>query len=573
MIAQTKDSLRQKRIVAATLKARLTPVKAVLKQAGVLAFAHSVLFIVQSACLAVLFSRFLNAAHERSVLSVREWLPPAAGFLLTYLLRALFDYSKSRLLHEASITVRRKLRVTLLAAIVRLGPERRHYGSDGSLSTQLLEQVDALDGYIRNFYLQQRIAVLTPVLIAAAAAYYSPLAAALMLVTAPLIPVFMILAGRAAAEKNRHQLEALALLGGRFLDLIRGFPTLRRLGAQEQAQQFIDSGAEEYRRRTMSVLALAFLSTAVLELFATLAIALVAVYLGLGLIGILPWAEGRVPVVYQGALFILLLAPEFYAPLRRLGADYHDKAKAEAAIAVLLPLLELPTPAKRKKKCLTLQTPPSVSFNALSITARDGRTRLPPISLTVAAGERIGIHGISGSGKSSLLQAVLGFADYRGTLIIDGTDCATLDRAFLRRQIAYLAQDPPILPASIAENLRLANEQADDACLRQVLEQVRLWPLVSRLPQGIDTVLGERGLGLSGGQLQRLSLAQLLLRDAPLWLLDEPSAHLDPQSAAELLCLIDTLSAGKTVLVVSHYHDISWLDRCWTLPGGTAHVS
>lgn len=571
MIAQTADPSHRKRIIDETLKARLAPVKAILRKAGVLALAHSLLFIVQSACLAALFAGFLNHAQEPGVLSAGQWLPGAGGFLLAYLLRALLEYGKGRLLQQASIAVRRTLRATLLATLARLGPERRHYGSDGGLSTQVLEQVDALDGYIRHFYLQQRIAALTPVLIAAAAAYYSPLAATLMLVTAPLVPIFMILAGHAAADRNRRQLAALALLGGRFLDLVRGLPTLRHLGAQQQAQRFIERGAEDYRRRTMSVLALAFLSTAVLELFATLAIALVAVYLGLGLIGVLPWAQGQVPVAYQGALFILLLAPEFYAPLRKLGADYHDKAKAEAAIAALLPLLDVPTPAKTGKR-LTLKAPPSLALKALSITSRDGRVRLPPVTLTVEAGERIGIRGASGSGKSSLLQALLGFADYHGTLKIDWQEVATLDRAFLGTQIAYLAQDPPILPGSIGENLRLANEQADDACLRKALEQVRLWPLIERLPQGIDSVLGERGRGLSGGQLQRLSLAQLLLRDVPLWLLDEPSAHLDRQSAADLLRLLDTLSVGKTVLLVSHCRDIDWLDRSWEVSEGAAHV-
>ena len=571
MISQTADPSADKKTITKTLKAQLVAVKAILKKATALALIHSFLFIVQSACLAGLFARFLDAAHERNTMPAGQYLPLAGGFFLCYLLRALFDYGKARLLQEASITARRKLRATLLATLARLGPQRRHYGSDGSLSAQLLEQVDALDGYIRHFYLQQRVAALMPLLIAAAAALYSPLAAALMLLTAPLVPVFMILAGIAAAEKNRRQLAALALLGGRFLDMIRGLPTLRRLGAQQQAQRFIECSAEEYRKRTMGVLALAFLSTAVLELFATLAIALVAVYLGLGLIGVLPWAQGRVPVAYEGALFILLLAPEFYAPLRKLGADYHDKAKAEAAIAAFLPLLGVSAPA-RSGKPLTLRKPPALTLEALTITTREQRVRLPPCHLTVAAGERIGIRGASGSGKSSLLQALLGFADYRGVLRIDGEEVATLDRDFLRGQIAYLSQDPPMLPGSIAENLRLANGKADDSHLHKVLKQVQLWPLIQRLPQGIDTVLGERGRGLSGGQLQRLSLAQLLLRDAPLWLLDEPTAHLDPQTAAELLPLLGTLSAGKTVLLASHNRDIAWLDRFWEIPAGEARV-
>lgn len=558
-MSQSDSAKLEKKAQQQALSALLVPVKRLLQRALLLGMTQTCLFIVQCFFLATLFNHFLQAQHQQMPITLADWLPYAAAFLICYLIRALLDYGKDRLLQKASSNVRQKLRTTLLSKLAILGPERRFFGSDGNLSTQLLEQVDALDGYIRHFYVQQRIASFTPLLIAAAAACYSPLAACLLLLTVPLVPVFMIFAGIAAADKNREQLAALASLGGRFLDMIRGLPTLKRLGADSQAQRVIDYSANEYRKKTMGVLALAFLSTAVLELLSSLSIALVAVYLGLGLLGILPWKQDVIPVAYHGALFILLMAPEFYAPLRKLGADYHDKAKAEAAMSLLRPLLNV-QPRKHRGKTLTLSTAPSIALKDASIHSSDGRTRLPSTRLTIASGERIAITGASGSGKSSLLEMLMGFADYQGSVLLNQQELRDIDPQTLRPQIAYLAQTPAILPLTIAENLRLARPDAAEAELWAALDDVELAALIKALPQQLATLLGERGVGLSGGQLQRLSIAQLLLRNAPLWLLDEPTAHLDVQTAEDIMRLLERLSRGKTVLLVSHQSDSSWTD-------------
>lgn len=535
-----------------------------------LALAAVVLFIWQSALLAALFAGWLNAASAgQKPLSdgLRTILPL---IVMCLLLRPLLSLLKERVLQKLSLHVRHGVRRRLLHALAALGPARSHFGSDGALSTQILEQVDALDGYISRFYVQRTVAVATPLLIAAAVFYHSKLAAALLLLTAPFVPLFMILVGTAAAKKSRQQLDTLSQLGGRFLDLVRGMPTLRRLNAVAQAEKQVSASALAYQKRTMSVLALAFLSGAVLELFASLAIALVAVYLGLGLIGVLPWAKGVVPVPYEGALFILLLAPEFYAPLRQLGNDYHAKAQAQAAAEALQPLLDA-SEGKRPSESgikMDLNAAPSLQLTGVRIMGAEGRERLAPTSFAVKAGARIGIGGASGIGKSSLLQALLGFSAYEGRIVLNGEDFAALDKKYLQGQSAYLAQTATLLPGSIADNLRLAKAGADEAEMQKVLSEVGLWDVIQRLPNGLNTPLGERGLGLSGGQQQRLSLAQLLLRDAHFWLLDEPAAHLDEETAAELYRVLGQISCGKTVLLVSHdLAAVAWLDDVVVLEG------
>ncbi|UJF24675.1 thiol reductant ABC exporter subunit CydD [Suttonella sp. R2A3] len=549
--------------IRAQLTSLLHPQRRQLHVALGLGLLSAVVMIINNALLATLFARWLQ-------LSAGSGQPQAyqAAFLalipfiaLCVLLRPMLTWLKEHLLQQVSLTVRQSLRVRLLAALATLGPARRYLGSDGELSSQVIDQVDGLDGYISRYYVQQRLVVFVPLMIVAAVSWYSVLAAVLLLLTAPLVPLFMVLLGRAAANKNRAQFQALARLSGQYLDWLRGLPTLRRLQAVGQVQHSINEGAQHYRQRTMAVLRLAFLSSAVLELFAALSIALVAVYLGLGLIGVLPWAKGDVPVAYQGALFILLLAPEFYQPLRQLGADYHDKAKAEAAIEALSPLLALDLAEDGGEKSV-LNSSPGIIVDNLSMVAPDGRTRLHTCSFTVKPGERIALSGASGVGKSSVLQALLGFAPYSGEIVIGGHSLANLNKTHWRSYVAYLAQQAPIMPISIAENLRLAAAQASDAQLNDVLEQVGLLGVVQALPQGIETPLGERGQGLSGGQLQRLALAQLLLRNTPIWLLDEPTAHLDPSMAVQILALIGKLSVGKTLILVSHdAQQATWLDR------------
>ncbi|WGI24776.1 thiol reductant ABC exporter subunit CydD [Halomonas alkaliantarctica] len=533
-----------------------------LRGAALLAMSGVVLLIAQCWLLAKLFHHWLlfwqgGASQAPSPVLL-------AGLAICMVLRPFLHAGRERLSRQASLRARDSLRSQLLEQLGRLGPIRRQFGSDGALATQVLEQVDALDGYISRYWVQRLLAVLVPCLIAAVVALHSPLAAGLMLMTAPLVPLFMILVGRAAAGASQQQFTALARMGGRFLDLVRGMATLQRMGATDQAETQVAQASDAYRGRTMRVLRLAFLSSAVLEFFAALAIALVALYLGLGLLGLLPWAKAEVPVPYQGALFILLLAPEFYAPLRQLGTDYHARAEAVGAMQALAPLLKADTWQPQGASLY----PAAVSVGsfalecrALSVMGEGGRLRLAPLNLTLAAGERLLVQGESGVGKSSFLQALLGFIAYQGSLKAKGCELSEWPRDAWQCQLGYLSQQPPIQSGSIAENLRLAAPDKTDEELIEVLTLVGLWSILLR-GNGLATSLGERGQGLSGGQLQRLGLAQLLLRDAALWLFDEPTAHLDPEAAWQLNALIGKLSRGRSVIIVSHESaGLEWVDR------------
>lgn len=549
-----------------------------------LAVLACLLFILQSYLLSVLFANWLtgsssvSAANHDTAALLTSLLPALALCLLG---RPLLQYGREQLSLRASQQVRQNLRATLLNKLAQAGPGKSRYGSDGSLSSAVLEQVDALDGFISRYYVQRYLVLITPLLLVAATFVYSPLAAVILLITAPLVPVFMILLGNAAAAASQRQLQKLSRMSGRFLDLVRGMATLQQLHATDRATASVANSAGHYRDSSMQVLRLAFLSTAVLEFFSALAIALLALYLGLGLLGILPWAKGEIPVAYQGALFILLLAPEFYAPLRQLGSDYHAKAQAEAAITELTPILQSHSWQHPGTQQLTLHTAPLLTIDKLCISGDDNRQRLAELSFALPAGGRIAVQGPSGSGKSSLLHAVLGFIPYQGSIMVNQQPLAQLERNHWQQQLGYMAQHSSIAAASIAENLRLAAPDASDKQLIETLQQVELWPLIQQLPLGLDTQLGERGLGLSGGQLQRLALAQLLLQDSPLWLLDEPTAHLDGATAYRLHQLIGQLSKGKTLIMVSHHlHGLDWLDQVIRIPAqnphhnqGASHVS
>lgn len=544
-----------------------------LRLALLLALCNSALLIGQYGLLAWLLNQWLQHSvnPEFSTTALPALLPVFIALAACMLLRPVLHYGRERLCQTASLQIRRQLRDQVLTRLAQPAAQLAHSDSEGALASRVLDQVDALDGYLQRYVVQARLAVLVPLLLVAVITPFSWLAALLLLLTAPLVPLFMIILGNAASASSRKQLQALSRLGGRFLDLVRGMRTLQQLQATAQAQEQVAQAAEGYRQRTMAVLRLAFLSSAVLEFFAALSIALVAVYLGLGLLGILPWAKETIPVPYAGALFILLLAPEFYAPLRQLGNDYHAKADAEAALQELEPLLQQSGWQHSGEQPLQGSLPADIQADNLQVVSADGRQRLQLDRLHLPARKSLLLQGASGAGKSTVLQVLLGALPYQGSLTVNGQDFAELQLDSWLDGLDYLAQTPHFIEGSLADNLRLAQPEATGPQMRAALEQVGLGELLAG--RGLDWPLQERGSGLSGGQLSRLALARLLLRDRPLWLLDEPTAHLDPDSRRQIHQLLQQLGRGRSLILVSHSSSIAldWVDQCLELSaaGGT----
>ena len=501
--------------------------------------------------------------------------------LFALLIRALANFGRERICTSASRDIRYGLRRKLVSHLTNLGPARLRIEEDAALSTRVYEQVDALDDFFSRYKPQVFMVTLIPCVILLSVVSISWIAFFVFMLTAPLVIVFMIFVGHKAAQANRRQFNVLAMLSNQFMDLSQGLAELKRLNRTNEARERLSDSATAYQKTTMGVLVLAFLSTATLELFASLSIAMIALYLGLGLLEVLPWQVGSSPVTLTQAMFLLLLAPEFYLPLRQLGNDYHAKQKAEAAATDLLEILDIPTPVVSLQE----QNHPIVASDAKlfdqrisirfeNVSWRDaGRYRLAPITASINAGERIWLSGESGVGKSSLLHLLLGFEeDYQGQLLVNDNPFQEINLAAWRAKLAWLPQTPEWVNGSIRRNLLLGIETPNEKTLQAALIESQCDDFIQQLPAGLDTKLTELGSGLSGGQMQRLSIARALLSNADIWLLDEPCSGLDKETAQAVLATLKRVSKGKTLLIVSHdTHPILWADKHWALTKGGLH--
>lgn len=517
----------------------------------------TVTVIVQAALLATIISQLI-LTHYFSIQLV-FWL------MVTLLVRAAAGFIKDQYSAKASIRIRANLRQQLVEHLAQLGPTRHLIDQDGGLSTTIYEQVDALDDYFSRYQLQAMMCTLIPLAVLASAATISWFAFTVFFLTAPLVIYFMILVGTKAADANRRQFAILAVLSNQFVDLTRGLFQLRLLSREKHAEQRLEDSAQAYQSNTMKVLGLAFLSTATLELFASISIAIIAVILGLGLIKQVPGFKGEVFLSLHDALFMLLLAPEFYLPLRQLGGDYHAKQKALASAEKINEILDmqLVTPTDHSSHSILLtQAPTQIELKKLSWTMNE-RELLHSIDLTIAPKERIWISGESGAGKSSLLNVLLGFhLDYQGQITIDGHDLNQLQLASWRAYLAWIPQRPEWVSGTLAQNLVLGLGTVTDKQVAQALVQAEAAEFIKALPWGLETPISELGSGLSGGQLQRLSIARAILADAPIWLLDEPASHLDEETGIALYKTLEQVTQGKITLLVSHdTHPVTWCDR------------
>lgn len=457
--------------------------------------------------------------------------------------RALVAWLTELAAHRASAAVKSELRGRLLERAARLGPDWLSGQRTGSLVALATRGIDALDDYFARYLPQLGLAVVVPVAVLVRIVTEDWVSAAIIVVTLPLIPLFMILIGWATQSRMDRQWQLLSRLSGHFLDVVAGLPTLKVFGRAKAQAASIRTITSDYRRATLRTLRIAFLSSFALELLATLSVALVAVTIGMRLV------HGELDL-YTG-LVVLILAPEAYLPIRQVGAQYHAAAEGLSAAEEIFAVLETePWTAG------TRDAPDKLRLELEAVTVRhEGRAEpsLDAASLTVEPGETVALVGPSGVGKSTLLNVVLGFARPDGGRVrVGGQDLADLDPDRWRSRIAWVPQRPHLFAGTIAENVRLARPDADDEAVLAALRDAGAHDFVAALPDRMRTLLGEDGAGLSAGQRQRLALARAFLADRPLLLLDEPTASLDGESEAGIVDAVRRLAAGRTVLLVVH---------------------
>ncbi|MGW4074765.1 thiol reductant ABC exporter subunit CydD [Streptomyces asiaticus] len=509
---------------------------------------------------AMLIAEIVVGAFQRGD-GVTALTLPLGLLALVALGRAVVSWLTELAAHRAGAAVKSELRLRLLERAVRLGPSWLDSQRTGELTTLATRGIDALDDYFARYLPQLGLAVVVPVAVLARIVTADWISALIIVVTLPLIPLFMMLIGWATQSRMDRQWRLLSRLSGHFLDVVAGLPTLKVFGRAKAQAASIRAITGDYRRATLKTLRLAFLSSLALELLSTVSVALVAVDIGMRLV------HGEMDL-FTG-LVVLVLAPEAYLPLRQVGAQYHAAAEGLTAADEVFAVLERepsgaggsPAPDARGA---------GLALDGL-VVRHPGRTEpsLARTSYEIRPGETVAVVGPSGAGKSTLLNAVLGFAaPHEGRVLIGDRDLTSLDPDSWRRQIAWVPQRPYLFAGTIAENVRLARSDADDEAVRAALRDADALGFVSALPDGIETRLGEMGAGLSAGQRQRIALARAFLADRPVLLLDEPTANLDGETEASVVDAVRRLAEGRTVLLVVHRPALLPLaDRVLRLPG------
>ncbi len=567
---QASETSAQRRQRGQWLDALAAPAARARRLSGVAVALSGVLLLAQSAAIAWLVQAVL-VQH----LALAQLRHVGIGLLLAMLGRAVLTGWAQALTGEVADVAKRELRMRIARRLVLHGPlwlRRQRSGELGELS---LAHTDALEGYFVGYQLARTEMMLVPPAILIAVFSVDWVVGLVLLLTAPLIPFFMMLVGWGAEAAGREQLGELARMGGHFADRLKGLGLLRVYGRGEAELGGIAAAAEGVRERSLKVLRIAFLSSTVLEFFASVSVAIVALYFGLSYLGMLD-LHG-LPSLGAG-MFCLLLAPEFFAPLRRLAAHYHDRANALAAVTEAERLLEgfvteadaiAPVAAPPPRALEPAQAhAPLLQARGLALRPLGApHTVITQFSLDLQPGQpgqRVAVIGASGSGKSTLLEGLAGWLPPEaGSVVLrPGT------------RVGYATQRPYLFHGSIADNLRLADPQASDAQLRAAADAAQVIRFAAQLPAGLDTVIGERGFGLSGGEARRVALARLLLRAPDLLLLDEPTAFLDPDTEAELLRALGVLARGRAVVVATHSPAVMrWADTVIDLRGTTVTAS
>ncbi|TMP04140.1 thiol reductant ABC exporter subunit CydD [Pseudoalteromonas sp. S3178] len=531
----------QQQSLRAFLKLQSKPAAMWLKLSIALGTFNAILMIAGAYLLA---QTIHNVMFEgESLAQVTHLLWPLAGIIL---LRALFLALSERLSAFAALEIKSAMRQTLLTKLTQLGPSYIEQRGQGATLNTLHDGVEALHDYYAKYLPGVAYSALIPIVILVVIFPTDYKAGLIFLLTAPLIPFFMILVGSKAEDLNQKRWKQLAVLGNYFFDRIQGLTQLKLFNATRTELEHIAKISDDFRHATLDVLKIAFLSSFALEFLATISVALVAVIIGFRLFfGTLDFATGFV---------VLLLAPEFYLPLRQLGSHYHARLQGISAAADMVTILNAPLPEQSQQNNAHVSEPiNTISINNLNFTYPNSNEGIKNINLALPNKGLVAVVGASGSGKSTLFDCILGFhPQVIGQISINDKPLDATNINTLQNKIAWIPQTPTLFYQSISDNIKIAKPDASQLELEQAAHQAGALDFINTLPNGFNTLIGEQGEGLSGGQKQRIALARAFLKQAPILVLDEPTAHLDSQTEQLIQRAINDYAKTHLVLVIAH---------------------
>ena len=488
------------------------------------------------------------------------------------ILRSFLGWARGVCGFYAGAKIRQEVRMALLEHLFSLGPSFTSRQSTGALACTALEHVEGLHDFYAFYLPQLALAVMIPAAILAFVFPYSWAAGTLLLVTAPLVPLFMILVGMGAESISQRHFQALARMSAYFLDVLQGLPTLKLFNRSKGVEKTIAAVSNNYRIKTMAVLRVAFLSSAVLEFFSSVSIALVAIYLGMSYLGYFSFGLYGAPLSLEVGFFILLLAPDFYFPLRELGTHYHARAAAVGAAEEILKTLSV----RRTQVQTELITPEKtdvIHIHCQEVYLEYDNGRLPAlrgVSFDFKTGEQVTLVGASGAGKTTILNLLLGFLQPdKGRILVNDIPLAALAPDNWRENIAWIGQRPVLFHGTIKENILLGRPKASAGEIEQAAGRAGVLAFSMHLTEGLETQVGELGQGLSRGQAQRVALARAFIKNAPILLLDEPTAGLDVENETLVVSALKEFCQDRTVLTLTHrLENIRSADRILVLDNG-----
>lgn len=523
----------------------------------------SVLMIGQMWLLATMLQKMIVEKQRPTAFLIEISL-----LFLCFVFRAILIFLRERVGFKAGQTLRLSLRQQILSKMESVGPVVLQQKPAGSWATLMLEQVENLHNFYARYLPQQFLSLIVPLVILCFVFPINWAAGLILFATMPLLPLFMVLAGMKAVEANQRNIGILSRISGQFLDKLKGLETIRLFGQAEKQTEQIYQSTEDFRISTMDVLKMAFLSSAVLEFFTAVSVAVMAVYFGFIYLGELNFGYYGTEITLFVGFFCLMMAPEFYQPMRELGVYYHDKAAAIGAADSIETFLNetVQTQAHHLQKSYQNQ-PLEICANACVILSPEGKPLTQPLNFNLNAYQHIALVGQSGAGKTSLMNMLLGFLPYQGSVTINGIELRELNLSEWRAKLAWVGQNPQLIRGSLKENILLGNPNVSDAALNEALMLSKADEFVNRL--GLAHQVQDSNIGISGGQAQRIAIARALLRPYELLLLDEPTASLDIDSEQQVLNALHHLSRQKTTLMITHrVEDLAQCDEIWVMKQG-----